>query len=161
MEWVFLRFRLPSFMPWSDVRRIPQVRVGGLSIHISESLSSSKGRKNNAAATRIGSIGIGASGRGGSNSTDGGGQTSMSSPSTSSHFDRKDSWAHQGRRASRSRSSFVGSYGSVGGGGDGDGDGGDGYEWEQVAQATLEHALGHEFTAKYQVGELFVLAGGF
>lgn len=143
-------------MPWSDVRRIPQVRVGGLSIHVSESLSSSKGRKNNpnpaAAAARSGSIGsIGASGRAGGNSksTDGGGRTSLSSPSTSSQFDRKDSWAHQGRRASLSLSSSVGLDGSGAGGAGGDG--GDGYEWEQVAQATLEHALGHEFRAKYQV----------
>ncbi|CBN79159.1 hypothetical protein Esi_0010_0047 [Ectocarpus siliculosus] len=56
-----------------------------------------------------------------------------------------DSWAHQGRRASQRRSSHVESDVS------GSGSRGDGYEWERVAQATLEHAFGHEFTAKYQM----------
>lgn len=165
MEWVLLRFQLASFMPWSDVRRIPLVRVGGLSIHITESLSSSKGKKNSMAATGIGGNSSSSSNSSGSISsgsissstkgilgsrTDNDEQPPMSSSSTLSrrqsiqHVDGKDSWEHQGRRASLSRSYSADSDGSGGGGTDG-------YELERVAQATLEHALGHEFAAKYQV----------
>ena len=144
-------------MPWVDVRRIPRVRVGGLSIHITESLSSSKGRKNSTAGTSIGSSSSSSSGSGGggSCSTKGTGNATDDQPpmppfSTSSQkpslqqFDRRDSWEHQGRRASLSRAYSAGS--DVSGGTDG-------YELERVAQATLEHALGHDFTAKYQVRE--------
>lgn len=224
MEWVLLRFKLASFLPWSDVRRIPQVRVGGLSIHITESLSSSKGRRKSGSTrssiiSRSSSIkgnntvgdvdgGTGATtlqhkmtnsisgdwlaGRGqlddhqegtgaviaagaapsvgslardtsdNSSSIYGGGdglgtprrrRRSIWPSSTSStsfqqpeqHVDRRDSWAHRGRKASIPRASSAGGL-------DGSGSGiGDGYEWERVAQATLEHALGNEFTAKYRV----------
>lgn len=146
MEWVFLRFQLASFMPWSDVRRIPHVRVGGFSIHITESLSSSKGRKNSMSTTSLG--GSSGSAKSAGNGIDHDGQPSVLSSSTSSgqqssqHLDRKDSWEHQGRRASLSRPYSASSDGSGGT---------DGYELERVAQATLEHALGREFTAKYQV----------
>lgn len=140
-------------MPWSDVRRIPRVRVGGLSIHITESLSSSKGRKNSTAATSIGNNSSSSSStKGISNGTDENEREQSPMPSSSTslqqqqqslqHFDRKDSWEHLGRRASL-RSFSAGS--DVSGGGT------DGYELERVAQATLEHALGHEFAAKYQV----------
>ncbi|CAM9498136.1 unnamed protein product, partial [Scytosiphon promiscuus] len=47
MDWVLLRFKTPSFLPGCDVRRIPHVRVSGLSIRITESLSSSNGRSSN------------------------------------------------------------------------------------------------------------------
>lgn len=237
MKWVFLRFKLASFLPWSDVRRIPLVRVGGLSINVTESLSSSKGREHKKTSGSIGDSGSGsnssASGVGdstgdsgsGGNSASGLGDSSRGSgggggggdtcrhyemgnfPSAdwlqgreqqdlhekegsatvaatimgragaaggrestsgsgggnqtrkirrppllsqqSSLFDKMDSWAHQGRRASQRRSSHVESDVS------GSGNRGDGYEWEPVAQATLEHAFGHEFTAKYQVGRYF------
>lgn len=154
MEWVLLRFQLSSFMPWSDVRRIPRVRVGGLSIHITESLSSSKGRKNStAAATSVGASSSSSSSTS-TKSSGGSGAGDGAPPSTSSsssrrqslrQFDRRDSWEHQGRRASLSRYPSAGLDGSSGGT--------DGYELERVAQATLEHALGQEFTAKYQVKE--------
>ncbi|CAM9530334.1 unnamed protein product, partial [Ectocarpus sp. 8 AP-2014] len=212
MKWVFLRFKLASFLPWSDVRRIPLVRVGGLSINVTESLSSSKGRKHNKTSGSIGDSGSGsnnASGEGDSSRGSGGGgggdtgrhnetdnfpsadwlegreqdlqekegaaavaATTMARAGAggrestsgsggwsqtrkirrppllsqqSSLFDKMDSWAHQGRRASQRRSSHVESDVS------GSGSRGDGYEWERVAQATLEHAFGHEFTAKYQM----------
>lgn len=230
MEWVFLRFKLASLMPWSDVRRIPQVHVGGLSIHITESLSSSKGRRKSGSTgnnehNRSSSIkgnNINVDGDGGTsgmtlqhtttNSTSadwlagreqqdghqegrgavvavapaapavgplardtsdnssgsyGGGDglgtpkrrrrrsiwpSSSSSKSTSfqqpeQHIDRRDSWAHRGRKASIPRATSAGGL-DVSGSGSGIGDG---YEWERVAQATLEHALGNEFTAKYRV----------
>ncbi|CAM9626090.1 unnamed protein product, partial [Ectocarpus sp. 13 AM-2016] len=211
MKWVFLRFKLASFLPWSDVRRIPLVRVGGLSINVTESLSSSKGRKHTKTSGSIGDSGSGSNsasgvgdsspgsgGGGGGNtirhdetdnftSTDwlegraqqdlperegaakklattmrraggegrdntsgsrGGNQTrKIRRPpllsQQSSLFDKMDSWAYQGRRASQRRPSHVESDVS------GSGNRGDGYEWERVAQATLEHAFGHEFTAKY------------
>lgn len=214
MKWVFLRFKLASFLPWSDVRRIPLVRVGGLSINVTESLSSSKGRKHNKTSGSIGDISSGDSSRGsGGGGGGGGGDTSRHDetdnfPSAdwlegreqqdlqedqgaggiaatamgragaggrentsgsgggnktqksrrppllsqqSSLFDKMDSWAHQGRRSSRTRFSPVESDVS------GSGSRGDGYEWERVAQATLEHAFGHEFTAKYQVGLYFLI----
>lgn len=48
MEWVLLRFRLWSFMPWSGVRHISHVHVGGMSLHVTEALSSSRAAKKNA-----------------------------------------------------------------------------------------------------------------
>lgn len=213
MEWVLLRFKLASFMPWSDVRRIPHVRVGGLSIHISESLSSSKGRRKSgsnggsnstdgvgdrgagdntrhheithsissdwlareqqddhhagggaaiaAAAASVGPL-MGDKGDNSSGSSYGAGDgnssgtprrqrpfmwpslSSRSFPQPGQQIDRKDSWAHLGRKASVSRASSAGGL-------DGGSGIGDGYEWERVAHATLEHALGNEFTAKYRV----------
>eukprot|EP00752_Nemacystus_decipiens_P012079 g10709.t1 len=148
MEWVLLRFQLLSFMPWSDVRRIPRVRVGGLSIHITESLSSSTGRRNSTSGTCIGrsSSSSGSATKGIGDGADGQSPTLSSSTSSQEqslqHFDRKDSWEHLGRRASVSRSSYAGSDLSAST---------DGYELERVAQATLEHALGHDFAAKYQM----------
>lgn len=157
MEWVLLRFQLLSFMPWSDVRRIPRVRVGGLSIHITESLSSSKGRKNSSTAAKsIGGSSSSSSKKAIGDGTDNDEQQPMPSSFASSRqqqglqeLGRKDSWEHQGRRASLSPSYSAGSDGSSSSNSNG---GTDGYELERVAQATLEHALGHEFAAKYQVG---------
>ncbi|CAN0501264.1 unnamed protein product, partial [Ectocarpus sp. 12 AP-2014] len=96
MKWVFLRFKLASFLPWSDVRRIPLVRVGGLSINVTESLSSSKGRKNNKTSGNIGDSGSGsnsASGVGDSSpGSGGGGGGDTSRHDETDNFPSTDGW---------------------------------------------------------------------
>lgn len=210
MDWVLLRFKSLSFLPGCDVRRIPHVRVGGLSIRITESLSSSNAKNNgkdvgSSSADRGGSgggggdgakrrpemekfgssdwlagreqqnpqeegmtavaaaaVGVAAVGRVGGSERRGDGfrtwakrarQASASSQQQqqgqgqqSPTLDRQGSWTHRGRRASAPNTSLDGATGgglSVG----------DGCEMERVAQATLEHALGPEFSAKYHVRE--------
>lgn len=172
MDWVLLRLRLVSFMPWSNVRRIPHVRVGGMSVHITEALSSNN--TNSSSSIRNASsadLSRDAGGASSSKSVRGGSEVGGSAGDGShrggtaghsrlgavrlgdgdaelgnqeSGIDPNDSWSRHGRPVSLSRTSPAGSGG--------DDWGGDGYGWERVAQASLEsEVLGHEFAAKYKV----------
>ena len=116
IKWLILRFQAASFLPWSDVRRIPLVHVDGMAINITEALTSSggggcgcgrgdSGKQRNGASVRNSGrrSGIsGASAKGSMESTNGDG----SGVSKLSSFDSAGN---------------IGGGGSRGGGGDGGG----------------------------------------
>lgn len=158
-------------MPWSDVRRISHVCAGGMAIHMTEAVNSANARRNNRnrssdAGTTLfcegsdrgiedsndGDNGPGGGSRqneawknsggegqeeGGKDDSDEGTVESLSRMA----METEDAWTQGDRRTSMTHATASGSAKWDR----------DGYEWERVAQASLEYVLGQEFASKYKV----------
>lgn len=143
-------------MPWSDVRRISHVCAGGMAIHVTEAVNSASARRNS--RTRSSSPGMALVGEGGDNGTaqqneagknsggegqeqQGGEDDSDEGTVESLSMETEDAWNQGDRRTSLTQATASGSAKWDR----------DGYEWERVAQASLEYVLGQEFASKYKV----------
>lgn len=144
-------------MPWSDVRRISHVCAGGMAIHMTEAVNSASARRNS--RSRSSGPGTALVDDGGDNGTaqqseagnnsdgedqeqqPGGKDDSDEGLVESLSMETEDAWTQGDRRTSLT-------HGEASGSAKWDRDG---YEWERVAQASLEYVLGQEFASKYKV----------